>query len=667
MASEIGQVRSYRTGRERSSSRMPIHVETLEKRELPTTAVNPLPVVDLNMPQLTTADVQALLDRAMNASTSNDAIIAVVDRGGHVLGVRMEGGVDPSIQSDPVKKTFAVDGALALARTGAFFGNNQAPLTSRTVQFISQTTMPQRLVDSTPEAPDPNSGQAGPGFVAPIGIKNHFPPNVPFTPQVDLFGIEYTNRVQLPFTDANGRSIIDNQSYGQISGLDGKAQSRGIATLPGGIPIVKNGVVVGGIGVFFPGTTGYATAENSRLNDAAFRNLKQPDRSQGAELMAFTAVGGSRKAGYPLGPAPFGTAAGFTLPFGRIDLVGITLPLFGGQGLQGVRNLFAVTHTVRPGGTHLYSDLPVDTSGDTISSGQAIPDGWLVAPHAGGNLTAQDVTTIVQQGINEANQIRSAIRTPLDQTAKMVFAVSDKQGNILGLYRMPDATVFSIDVAVAKARNMAYYNDASQLQPQDKVPGVPAGTAFTNRTIRYLTLPRFPEGINGYPPGPFSIMNDPGIAKNGATITALPPASYTSLQGYEAFHPTANFHDPNNLANQNGIVFFPGSSGLYKDVGSGQKILVGGFGASGDGVDQDDDITYMAAQGYGPPASLLRADEVKVRGVRLPLFKFNRQPHEPSGKDSQVLAPPQIPAPQIKANGQPAAPALSSGQAGVLP
>ena len=51
----------------------------------------------------------------------------------------------------------------------------------------------------------------------------------------------------------------------------------------------------------------------------------------------------------------------------------------------------------------------------------------------------------------------------------MVFAVSDKQGNILGLYRMPDATYFSIDVAVAKARNVAYYANPSQLQPIDEV------------------------------------------------------------------------------------------------------------------------------------------------------------------------------------------------------
>ena len=51
----------------------------------------------------------------------------------------------------------------------------------------------------------------------------------------------------------------------------------------------------------------------------------------------------------------------------------------------------------------------------------------------------------------------------------MVIAVADTAGNVLGLFRMPDATVFSIDVAVAKARNTAYYADPTALQKADKV------------------------------------------------------------------------------------------------------------------------------------------------------------------------------------------------------
>ena len=151
------------------------------------------PTVPLQ-PVMTAQDVNTLLDRAAGATASNDAIIAVVDRGGNILGVRVESGVSPAITGDTEKLVFAIDGAVAEARTGAFFGNDQAPLTSRTIQFISQSTMTQREIQSDPNIPDPNSAARGPGFVAPVGKKAHFPPRVQFTPQVDLFQIEHTNR-----------------------------------------------------------------------------------------------------------------------------------------------------------------------------------------------------------------------------------------------------------------------------------------------------------------------------------------------------------------------------------------------------------------------------------------------------------------------------------------
>jgi len=256
-----------------------------------------------------------------------------------------------------------------------------------------------------------------------------------------------------------------------------------------------------------------------------------------------------------------------------------------------------------------------------------VPEGWLVLPHdaADGTIKAADVTAIINRSIAEANQVRAAIRLPLDRTTRMVFAVADRQGNILGLFRMPDATVFSIDVAVAKARNVAYYANPAQLQAIDQVPGIPAGVAFTNRTFRYLAEPRFPEGIDGFPPGPFSILNDGGVqVETGRNAgPPLPASAFQSVQGFDAFNPGTNFHDPFNVANQNGIVFFPGSAPLYKDTtGSGVRTLAGGFGVSGDGVDQDDDVTFEGAQGFEPPFNVRRADQVSVRGARLPYQKF---------------------------------------------
>src|SRR5258708_38614886 len=82
-----------------------------------------------------------------------------------------------------------------------------------------------------------------------------------------------------------------------------------------------------------------------------------------------------------------------------------------------------------------------------------------------------------------------------------------------------------------------------------------------------------------------------------------------------------NFRPPTNRANQNGVIFFPGSAALYKS-----GLLVCGFGVSGDGVDQDDVVTAFGAAGFDVSAGVPRADDVFVRGVRLLYQKFLRNP-----------------------------------------
>ncbi len=169
--------------------------------------------------------------------------------------------------------------------------------------------------------------------------------------------------------------------------------------------------------------------------------------------------------------------------------------------------------------------------------------------------------------------------------------------------------------------------DPAQLQAIDQFSNLPKGVAMTNRTFRYLAELRLPEGIDINPPGPFSILNEIGVRETG---TPQPTSAFQMVQWFTAFNPQANFHDPYNIQNQNGVVFLPGSAPLYKDIdGGGQRVLVGGLGVSGDGVDQDDDVTFEAAVGFEPPANVARADRVLVRGVRLPYQKFNRQPHVP--------------------------------------
>ena len=186
---------------------------------------------------LTTTDVQALLQRAAAAVNRNDAIIAVVDRNGTILGVRVESGVSSQVTANPTNRVFAIDGAVSLARTGAYFGNDQLPPTSRTIQEISQTTMTHGEVQSYLDVPtlNGNSTLYGPGFVVPVGIKGHFPPGIMFTPQVDLFNIEATNRdsyspitgtrFNVPPSYLPGGSLVAPESYGQVTGIMPNAQS----------------------------------------------------------------------------------------------------------------------------------------------------------------------------------------------------------------------------------------------------------------------------------------------------------------------------------------------------------------------------------------------------------------------------------------------------------
>src|SRR5207247_4068354 len=187
------------------------------------------------------------------------------------------------------------------------------------------------------------------------------------------------------------------------------------------------------------------------------------------------------------------------------------------------------------------------------------------------------------------------IRLPPGSYARMVIAVGDVDGTILALYRMEDATVFSIDVAVAKARNVVYFSS----EPRD-LPGIPRGTAVTNRTIGFGAQPRYPPCIDSRV---FAVGNGPFYP------LFLNDLQHPCSQGSQLTGP-----------NQNGVVFFPGATPLFRDAN-----LVGGLGVSGDGVDQDDYVTVLAAADF-LPAKKTWADRIKVDAVRLPMFKFPRQP-----------------------------------------
>jgi len=80
------------------------------------------------------------------------------------------------------------------------------------------------------------------------------------------------------------------------------------------------------------------------------------------------------------------------------------------------------------------------------------------------------VQRIVGNAIETALLTRAAIRLPVGTRSRMVISVSDLDGTILALYRMPDSTIFSIDVALTKARNVVYFSGPNR-DPRD-LPGI---------------------------------------------------------------------------------------------------------------------------------------------------------------------------------------------------
>jgi uncharacterized protein GlcG (DUF336 family) len=366
----------------------------------------------------------------------------------------------------------------------------------------------------------------------------NFPEGIPNQPSGDLFGIENTNRG----CDFNV-TYLPNQSYPRETNVSGTGYSQGIGTVPGGFPLFRNGSeVIGGIGV---------------------AGLASDDQDEFAAFMAAAQSGFSFA--QPL-PDP-----------GAVYIGGFRLPELSPA---------PTTPASTPGGTFTIGPL----------NGNPAPDRYLVGPTGSATLSVTDVQNIVQNAIDRANATRAAIRLPLGSRTRMVISVSDLNGNILALYRMPDSTIFSIDVALTKARNVVYFSGPNR-DPRD-LPGVPANTAVTNRTIGFSSQEFFPSGIFNTQPGPFADMYQADIA-----------------------NPCTQGHQPPN-PNQSGIVFFPGSAPLYRN---GQ--LVGGLGVSGDGVDQDDYVTSGGAQGYEPPANI-RADIIFLRGVRLPYSRFPRNPEQ---------------------------------------
>ncbi len=165
-------------------------------------STNPPPATEI----LTQADVQMVVEAAATAAQSDAMAIVVVDRMGRILAVYVGPSAPPTSLGNFGAMIPTADLAVALARTGAFFSNDQAPLSSRTVRFIS-------------------------------GI--HFPPGVVNTASAALYGIENTNRgcnlaTSLDATVPPATTIAGaTPGYGVITGKANLDDSDATAVNPG--------------------------------------------------------------------------------------------------------------------------------------------------------------------------------------------------------------------------------------------------------------------------------------------------------------------------------------------------------------------------------------------------------------------------------------------------
>jgi uncharacterized protein GlcG (DUF336 family) len=592
---------------------------------------------------LTVSDVQSVISQAVNEARARGvaAAIAVTDRVGNVLGLYNMIGANRSFDS--------AGGACT------------APLGGIPVGCIVITSDPAQINGN----PD-KSGLEGlsiPGPVAAIAkaitgaylssggnafttrsanqiVQEHFNPQERFAPSGPLFGVQFS---QLPCSDLN---ISDNTVT-----IGPKRSPLGLAADPGGLPLYKNDEMVGGVGVISDGL--YSV--DLRITDID---------SDNDELIALAATRGFEPPADIKGNRI--TVEGKTFRFTDRDSrsllsVSTSAPSFASLLDPAVGALTPITTyfdgTVRAGQTfgEGASGFRLDVSGVFAPLTAFVlvnqNDQARFPPQAGSEsnaeaLTAAEVTTILRNALTVAFRARAQIRRPLGSHAQVTISIVDTNGKILGIVRTPDGPIFGTDVSLQKARTAAFFSNTGASQElinggqSDFVSAVQAfigptaladGIAFADRSGGNLSRPYYPDGIDGSANGPLS---EPIAAWSPFNTGLQLQLVLSNLAAHVSFllDPTANDDTPQGctaLAARpqtsvsrlpNGIQIFPGSVPIYRG-----STLIGGIGVSGDGIDQDDMISFLGLHnaglelgtGVGNAPRSIRADNLVVGGARL--------------------------------------------------
>ncbi|AKM10131.1 heme-binding protein [Croceicoccus naphthovorans] len=565
---------------------------------------------------LSVADVQQVIAQAVGEAQARGlpSTIAVVDRVGNVLAVfRMNGADDemltsafiPLLGTDNVPPIDAqglpipaAAGAIAKAITGAYLSSGGNAFSSRTASMI---------------------------------VQEHFPP-APTTPGLEsgpLFGVQFS---QLPCSDLAARAS---------DGLIGPKRSPlGLAADPGGFPLYKNGVVVGGVGVMGDGDYGLDpnvldvdTDAEEYIALAAMQSFAPPSNILANRI---TVDGTTLR----FSDASVGKLSPLQTNFAAIDgVAGALIPITGytdgtliagtayGTEASGIRQATAGEFT------NDDAFILTDGAGTNRFPVRAATDG---AAHAQ-PLTQAEARAILEEAFTVMSRARAQIRRPLDSRAQVSISLVDTYGEVLGVVRSPDAPIFGTDVSLQKARTATFFsNPVAADQMMTDAAAAPfvqlvrdflndatalTGTfAFADRSGGNLSRPYFPDGELGRPHGPLSRpIEDFNPFATGLQVQLIAG----NLLQHVGFVRGLNADTPRQCTGitpaptgqrrlANGIQIFPGSVPVYRD-----GVLVGGIGVSGDGIDQDDMISFLGTHNAGERTGTLNNAPKAIRADRI--------------------------------------------------
>lgn len=535
------------------------------------------PISPLYAERMEVADVRTVLAQAVQeslvASPGDDRVIAVVDRLGYVLAVW---DVNGAALPDPGPAEVA--GAVSKAGTAAFLSSNQHAFTTRTAGFIIQQHFPPAVANR------PNGPLVGVGFSS-LAFSDTNKYKAPEPPPANDF----------PAPPVPGIDAVQDLASATPADSFRSVPFTSLAANPGGVALFKNGELVGGIGV-----VGFA--------DPNFEDFDITFKASVNERIALSGQAGFR-------PSPVFAGS-------KVSIDGLRLAYQVGSGSEATVadpaaylavNGQAVVLADIDGTAGSSDDAPVDYSPKASPPATVYPDPFGLTGIGGVSgelrsairadpmpgqiagqprLTAAEVESIIRLAAERSVITRAGIRLPRGQIARVWISVVNNPASpgvepvVLGTYRTPDATIFSWDVAVQKARTAVFFSRGQER-------GSPR--AFSSRSVGFLAQSMYPPGINGTPPGPLNGLQE-----------------LFSLEGGQVPLTPINPNVPN------GITIFPGGFPLYRN-----GVLVGGIGVSGDGIEQDDIVGAAGARDFLPPPEA-RADTMVYERARIPYAKFPR-------------------------------------------